>query len=140
MKVRLKKDLRGNLYGIDDYSRGVIRRLKLDELIECEIKQPRNGAMHAKFWALVTVVWQSTGGWETPEQLVRELKIQLGIFEEVFVEGFGWIKVIGSISYAAMDQQKFDVFYERALKKLCEMAGNIERDTLRQAVLEELSH
>lgn len=134
------KDLRGALIATDDYGRGRIRKLKLNAPTLCTIKQPRHGPMHRKLWALVNVVWQSTGNWETPAELMRELKIRLGILEKFLVEGIGWVTVVGSISYANMDQSAFEVFFEGALRKLCEMAGNIDRDSLRQAVLEELSH
>lgn len=140
MEVWLQKRVNGTLAPMDDMARETVRRLKIGAPILCDVRQPRNGAMHRKFWALITTVWQAAGNWDSPEDLLIELKVRLGIVRDVVIRSTGEIvKIPGSISYAKMDQQQFGQFYERALIELCEMAGGIESDALRQAVLEELA-
>lgn len=124
----------------DDWGRGIAARINISQVLEIIIRRPRNGQMHKKFWALVHVVWQSTGRWDTPYELLKQLKRMLGLYEDwVDPETGIYYREYQSISYAKMDQTEFEVFYERALNALCELAGEIDRDTLRQEVLHELT-
>jgi len=114
--------------------------LKLSEPVLCEIRQPRNGAMHRKFWRLITTVWQATGQWDSPEDLLVELKVKLGIVREVVIRSTGEVvKVPGSISYARMTQAASINSLNVRLRELCLIAGGIDSDALREAVLEELA-
>lgn len=124
----------------DDAAKEVMRRIKVGSLVKCEIVSPRNLALHRKFFALLTVVWQAAGDWPTVEDLLIELKIKLGITEEVVIRESGEVvKVLGSISFGRMKQAEFDAFYERALQALCVIAGGIDSDMLRQEVLQQLA-
>lgn len=140
MEIWLSKQINGTLAPHDDYARERTRKLKVGVPVLADVRQPRNGKHHRKFWALVTTVWQATGDWGSPEELMDDLKIELGLCSERVCKRTGEIyKRPGSISYAEMDQLKFDEFYDRALAVLCEMAGGIEETALRQAVLEQLA-
>lgn len=130
----------GGLKPIDDNGINILRKIKVGEVIQCEINKPRNLAHHRKFWALLNTVWKAAGDWSSPYGVLVELKVNLGLITEARIHSTGEIvHVPKSISFAQMDQTEFDSFYERALMKLCEMAGGIEPDELRQAVLEELA-
>jgi hypothetical protein len=64
----------------------------------------------------------------------------MGLYREIAIRETGEIvKVPGSISFAKMDQTKFEDFYERALKELCAMAGGIDHASLRNEVLSQLA-
>lgn len=128
------------LKAIDDHGVSVLRKLKVGEVIQCELNKPRNLAHHRKFWALLNVVWQASGDWSSPYGVLIELKVRLGHVQEVLIRDTGEVvHVPKSISFASMDQTEFDSFYERALNELCKMAGGIEPAELRDAVLEELA-
>lgn len=125
---------------VDDAGKEVLRKIKLGKMIRCEITQPRNIQHHRKFFALLNTVWQAAGDWVTVEDLLVELKIKLGVTKDIVIRDSGEIvKIVGSISFAAMDQLEFEKFYERAIQALCLMAGGIDSDMLRQLVLQQLA-
>jgi hypothetical protein len=137
--IYLTRTLSG-LAANDEAAREALRKIKLGNVIRCEITTPRNLKHHKKFFALLNTVWAAAGDWPTPEDLLVELKIKLGIVSDVIIRETGEVfKVVGSISFAAMDQDAFDVFYERAVQALCFMAGGIEAEHLRQEVLQQLA-
>lgn len=124
----------------DDDALQHLRKLKLGTTVRAEIAVPRNLAMHRKFFAMLSIVWQAAGDWTTVEDLLTQLKLKLGLTTDVVVRESGEVvKVLGSISFAAMPQQDFETFYERALMALCDLAGGIDSDMLRQEVLTQLS-
>jgi hypothetical protein len=124
----------------DDQGKGVLRRIKVGEVVQCDITKPRNLAHHRKFWALLNTVWECAGDWSSPYAILIELKVRLGHVQKVVIRETGEIvSVPRSISFAAMDQTEFDAFYEKALMELCKMAGGIEPSALRQEVLNQLA-
>ena len=138
MDLWLRKGLK-HLEPVDEAGADALRKIKLGCVVRCTISQPRNMQHHRKFFALVTTVWNATGEWPSVEDLLIELKCRLGITSDVVIRQTGEIvKVVGSISFAKMTQGEFDVFYERALRELCQMAHGISEQDLRDAVLDEL--
>jgi len=130
----------GGLKPVDDYGIELLRKVKVGEVVQCEVNRPRNLAHHRKFWALLTVVWEASGDWSSPYGLLIELKVRLGHVQEILLRDTGeLVRVPKSISFAQMDQTEFDTFYERALMELCAMAGGIEPEELRQEVLNKLA-
>lgn len=130
----------GGLRPCDDAGIDALRKIKVGEVVQCEITRPRNLAHHRKFWALLNVFWQATGDWSSTYGVLIELKVRLGHVQEVLLRDTGeLVRVPKSISFAQMDQGAFDVFYERCIAELCKMGGGIEEDALRQEVLNELA-
>jgi hypothetical protein len=124
----------------DDQAKDVLRKVKVGEVVQCEIIKPRNLAHHKKFWALLNTVWECAGDWSSPYMILIELKVRLGHVQKVVIRETGEIvSVPKSISFAAMDQAEFEQFYDRALMELCKMAGGIEPSALRQEVLNQLA-
>lgn len=125
---------------VDDAGKEILRKIKLGKMVRCEITQPRNIQHHRKFFALLNTVWAAAGDWPTVDDLLVELKIKLGITKDVVIRESGEVvKIVGSISFAAMDQIEFEKFYESAIQALCLMTGGIESDILRQLVLQQLA-
>jgi uncharacterized protein DUF1367 len=130
----------GGLRPCDDAGVDALRKIKVGEVVQCEITRPRNLAHHRKFWALLNVFWQATGDWSSPYAVLIELKVRLGHVQDVLIRETGeLVKVPKSISFASIDQNEFDVFYDRAISELCKMGGGIEEDALRQEVLVTLA-
>lgn len=124
----------------DDAAKAVLRKIKLGEVVKVDIQRPRNIKHHRQFFALLNAVWAAAGDWPSVEDLLIELKLRLGITKDVIVRESGEVvKVLGSISFASMNQDEFEAFYEGALQALCQMAGGIESDMLRQEVLQQLA-
>lgn len=128
------------LKAADDTSVEALRRLKVGKVVRVEVTTPRNISHHRKFFALLNLVWASAGDWPSLEDLLIELKVRMGLYREITIRDTGEIvKIPGSISFAKMDQLKFEEFYERALKTLSEMAGGIDHAALRNEVLSQLA-
>lgn len=128
------------LEAFDDQGTDILRKIKVGEVVQCEVTKPRNLAHHRKFWALLNTVWECAGDWSSPYAILIELKVRLGHVQKVVIRETGEIvSVPKSISFAAMDQTEFDAFYEKALFELCKMAGGIEPAALREHVLQNLA-
>ena len=124
----------------DDAARESLRKIKIGKTVRASISTPRNIAHHRKYFVLLNTVWAATDSWPSPEDLNIELTIRLGITRDVIVRSTGEIvKIVGSISFASMDQAAFDAFYNRALRELCHIAGGIELEALRDEVLSQLA-
>lgn len=136
--VFMERTLTG-LTASDNEAVDVLKRIPLGELVRCEITRPRNLQHHKKFFALLNVVCEATDKWPTSQRLLLELKYELGYVGREVLSNGKTLDVPRSISFAKMDQIAFESFYEKSLKTLCEMAGGIPEEGLRQAVLEELS-
>lgn len=142
-EIYLTRTLAG-LAAADDASRDLLRKFKLGSFLIATIRKPRNGKFHRKMFALLTVVWTAAGDWPTVEHLLTDVKFAIGHVEKrKFVnrttgEVFDYVVPL-SISYANMGDIEFEKFYERTLMTLCEMAGGIEADELRQEVLNQLA-
>jgi hypothetical protein len=143
MDIWMKRGLRG-LEPYDDSAVDALRRLKIGTIVRAEITKPRNIHFHRKFFAMLNLVWQSSGDWHSAEELLDALKYRMGYCESRELvakdtgEVFRYVR-LKSISFAAMDDLQFESFYEQALHVLCELAGGIEPRILQQEVLQQLA-
>ena len=134
-----KRGLKG-LEAADDEGAAYLRRIPQGMMIRVNVLKPRNVKHHRKFFALMLVVHNATGLWGSVEELLMELKFRVGLVQQMVLKSTGEIVTVpGSIAFHSMDDAAFEEFYEKCLAALCEMAGDIESDLLRQAVLEEIS-
>ena len=137
MELVLVKRLR-NLLPADEPSAEAVRRLAEGEVIRATVRRPRNPQFHRKFFALLQLVRDSTDAWPTVEALLVALKFEMGHVDRFRLSTGDEVQVPRSISFGSMDDHEFTSFYERALITLADMAGGIESDHLREAVLEQL--
>lgn len=136
--LTLVKTLSG-LRAADDSTAKVLRGLALGEVVTVTHRQPRNLKFFRKWWAMVRRVYESCDNWPSAEVLNDLVCIAVGHCDlYVMQDGRPYYKP-RSISFAEMDDTSFHQFYERGLDALCELAGGIESDALREAVLQELS-
>ena len=135
----LRRSLKG-LEACDEQGVNVLRRIKVGDVVACEVTQPRNLAFHKKFFALLNLVWQASGEWSSPYALLIELKVNVGHVSQAVIRETGEVvHVPKSISFAQFDETSFSDFYEKCLVKLCEMAGGIDEQALRDEVMNELA-
>ncbi len=66
MEIWMKKSLRG-LEPYDDSAVNALRHLKVGTIVRAEITKPRNVAFHRKFFAMLNLVWQSSGDWKSAD-------------------------------------------------------------------------
>ena len=104
----------GSLRPADEQAEVLIKRLWQGEIVEVEIRRPRNIKFHRKFWALMNIVWDNIDHDEYPtvEALVTRLKIDTGHRETMLFDGV-IAYIPKSINFASMDASQFDEFFER---------------------------
>lgn len=95
------------------------RRLALMEPGECfqlEYRVPRNLKHHKKFRALVALVAEHSEVYDNEDKAVFAIKVAAGHCDFIVHPLTGELTAAPkSISFAAMDQSDFDVFYENAV-------------------------
>jgi len=125
MEVWLQKDIRGSLIAADEMARVALRKLKLRRA--GTVRDPSAAKRRHASEVLAPHhdrVGQATGQWDSPEDLLVELKVKLGIVREVVIRSTGEVvKVPGSHQLCAHDPSSFDQFFERALRELCLIAA-----------------
>lgn len=116
-KAYFAKHMR-SLHPADDDAADLVKKLGAGEIVEIEIRRPRNAKHHRLFWKLCTLVWENIADhdtYPTPEAIVDELKILTGHCERryIMVNGERYLFVKPkSISYGAMDQDEFSAFFD----------------------------
>ena len=106
------------LYPIDENGEMVVQKMGQGEVVEVEMRRPRNLRHHRLYWALVSLVWQQLDHavYPTTEDLHTEIKIATGHYDKRCISIDGkWYTVLTpkSIAFHAMDQEAFSAFYER---------------------------
>lgn len=117
----------------DDAGREALRGLGLGEVVECEIRRPRNIKMHRLFWKLCSTIAEAVGT-TTAENVCDVLKFRTGHVRQIETKK-GVVKVPRSISFAQMDQAAFNTFFDRACAVVCEeWLPHMEASELRREI------
>lgn len=144
--VRSENDSISGAY-YDDVER--LKKLKWDNIYHINVKQPRNPKFHNKFMALLNGTVQNLPeGFcinlkngnrvfiENLDALLTQLKILTGHVDFKFsVTGEQFIEP-KSISFAAMDEEKFSEFYDLAIDKILQffLIGSSEKEVQRMVL------
>ncbi len=125
-KFPIKKALINNitvLIPVDDTGIDVVKKIKYEDLYQCEVKKPRNYKFLRKFMALVKTAHANQSKYDTIEDVKVEFKLRTGHFKEHITSKGVLIYVPKSISFAKMDEIAFSDFYDKcidiALKYFC---------------------
>ena len=103
-------------------------------VVKVKWTRPRNVGHHRKFFALIDVVFQAQSRFATKDDLLDALKVALGHYA-VWRVGSREILRPKSISFAAMDQDAFQQFYDSAVKVIVEsLLPNTDRADLEARV------
>jgi hypothetical protein len=101
-----------------------LKRIKDEQIIYVDYKKPRNPQFHRKFMSMVRTVWLNQEQYTKIEHLMSIIKCETGHYDVLpltdpsMPPGYniiGEIRVPRSISFAEMDELKFDYFYHRAV-------------------------
>ncbi len=114
MKFLAAKHL-GSLRPVDAAGEEILHRLGNGQLVEIEIRRPRNIRFHRLYFALVTLVWEQLDEtrYPTPEDLHEAIKIAAGLRRRIVLPD-GTIGFIpGSIAFHKMDDTEFSAFFDR---------------------------
>lgn len=93
-----------------------LETMKPGAWLRMEWSSPRNGPHHRKFMALLHLVTENSETYNTIPKALIAVKLAAGYFDPATDPRTGGIVPIPhSISYDAMGQEDFDVFYSAAL-------------------------
>lgn len=120
MKILLTKRLGGLLAPGDQQAEEALKKIGQGELMQCEIKRPRNLSFHRKYFALLTLVFQNQEKYEDFEAFRAEVTMRAGWWEE-HKHLSGKISFFPkSISFAKMDENDFSKLYDKTIDVLLE--------------------
>jgi hypothetical protein len=75
--THFRKDF-GRLIPCDDAASAMLMKIKHGDVVQVEIKRPRNIMHHRKFFALINLVFENQAKYESPEHLLAALKASVG--------------------------------------------------------------
>lgn len=117
-----------------DESIAVFSKIPFNKSLYAEVKQPRNGAHHRLFWAVVQRIANGIG--KSADEVCDVLKIGTGHCTYVQTKSYGRLALPKSISFAAMDQTAFSEFFEKALVVIFEEWG-IDRSAFQDLIADK---
>ena len=141
MEIWLHRTIHG-FAAHDDAAREYLRKVKLGDVVKCEVIRPRSVKYHRRFFGMLNTVWQACGDWQTVDELLVELKFRAGLVDKQRVIDKGTGEVLAeiikprSISFAAMSDDEFRAFVDRCITIICEqMVPGLDDSVLRDEVL-----
>lgn len=114
-RIRLCKTASGMLAPSSPRDEELLKAFEAGEVLEAKVHKPRNGDHHRKFFALVQLVFENQERYATLEDLLVEIKLKCGHYQEHITTKGRLIYVPKSISFEAMGQEEFSFFYQRAV-------------------------
>lgn len=91
-----------------------LENIKRGQIVEAELKRPRNAKFHKKFFALIGIVVENTE-YENAEQVLHLIKLKLGHFDYIVNTNGKQIYIPKSISFSKMDNDSFNKFYNQTV-------------------------
>lgn len=110
--------------------------LKEGAQVLVSVRRPRNVRHHRLLFALLRKVTDNSDRWADEETLLQDLKLATGLFTTRVsaINGMPY-PAPASISFAAMDQARFDGWFEKAILVIARDVLNVAVDSLRNEVL-----
>jgi hypothetical protein len=117
-EVRIMK--KGNsLVACDPISQDSIDAMKQGEIVSATFRRPRKIAFHNLFFLLMSEVYHNQTRWATMDDMLDVIKIGVGLYVERYdINGNPYPKPL-SISFGAMDEPRFEQFYNKVVEFIC---------------------
>lgn len=127
----------GGLVPAFDEDEQWLTRKKTGALLELDIREPRNGKLHRKWWSLCNYLAEHSERLPTAEHASKYLIIQLGYCVWISRPRKGMsIPIADSISFAKMDDDTFSKLYSDACDLLCELIPHVTDKSVAQVLAE----
>jgi hypothetical protein len=134
--THFRKDF-DRLIPCDDAASAMLMKIKHGDVVQVEIKRPRNIMHHRKFFALINLVFENQAKYESPEHLLAALKASVGHCDFLPGKDGMLVAVPKSIAFHKMDQTAFNEFYDRCIDKIARhFLPGVDSDDLRREVEE----
>lgn len=130
MKLHLVKQLNNTFKVAHDSDYDKMKRIKAGDMLECEVKKPRNLAFHKKFFALINLVFDNQERYSNADDLRYDLTIDAGFFERRIDLDGDEVKKPKSISFAKMDDHEFSELYDAFIRVVVARFGYHKQDLI----------
>lgn len=114
-EVFLTKAQGGKLIAASEGDYALLKGYKVGDVIKAKISKPRNGGHHRKAWALINLIFENQGQYKGVADLMVEIKLKTGHYTEHLTTKGALIYVPKSISFASMEQDTFEVWYNKLI-------------------------
>ena len=123
---------KGGFFAPDDQDTiELMQGIKTGDVLLFEYRKQRNYKFLKKFRALVQLVFDNQDKYQNKEDLVVELKLQVGHYEEHITLGGKVTYQPKSISFASMDELEFGQFYNKVVDVVLKhFLKDMEKDDL----------
>lgn len=118
MKFTIVKRLDNTFIGAFDTDNAKIKKLKVGDLLVCDIKKPRNYEFHKKFFALINMIFDNQEIYKDLDDLRRDLTIEAGYYDTYINIHGEEVKKAKSISFYKMEEHNFQEFYTAVVDKI----------------------
>lgn len=118
MKGWFKKCLGLFLKPADEVSAELINKLKVGDVVEIEIRRPRNLKFHRKAFALMQLAYENQEQYTDFDQFRRALTIEAGYFDDLRLLDGTTIREAKSLSFAKMDEDEFGKLYNSLINTI----------------------
>ena len=115
-----------------DYDK--LKRIKPGDIVQCEIKKPRNLKFHRKFFALMNMVYDNQEIFESLDDLRYFLTMKAGFNKRVMTNK-GEMILPKSIRFSKMDEHEFSELYDRILDVIV-----LEFDFNKELIIENIEN
>lgn len=119
-KFRMRKGPDGHLHAADQQAEEYLKRFKVGDDFEAEVKFKRNGKHHRKGMAALQFVFDNQSRYSNFESFLIEVKILTGYVETHIGEGGQVYYVPKSIAFDSMDELEFGKWKSEALTAVFE--------------------
>lgn len=104
----------------DEATTELMRKLPIGPVYAADVRRPRDGVAHRRYWKLLSVVRENSDQFESVELLHDYVKLRTGHCTPIANKQTGEIFLVPrSISFSEMDQTQFDDFWQRVVKLVC---------------------
>ena len=137
MKRHFKKVPGGLVPAFEEDEQWLVRK-KTGALLELDIKEPRNGKLHRKWWSLANYLAEHSERFPTAEHASKYVLIHLDYCTWVTprADHLPVIPIADSISFASMDDDTFSEMYDKACDLLCEIIPHVTDTNIAQVLAE----
>lgn len=102
-------------------------------MVLVEMTKPRNPAHHAKFFALLNLIYKNQSHYRTQDEMLDAIKVYVGHCDFMYLRDGSTVARPKSISFAKMDQLAFNDFYARVVDIVCQyIVPNLDKEDLKR--------
>lgn len=119
----------------DEEAEALLAKLPQGKAVMVGWHVPRSPQQHRLFWALMRICADNVDWLTDKDHAAREIKLACHLYEAHVSHDGKLVYVPMSIAWESLDQDKFNPFFERALRVICEKwIPGMDKEDLRREV------